>query len=143
MRSENDQPDFENGKRQGRRAANSDASPLKLVSGAMLKESIMKLSHALLGFATLAVPAVTTAAPVPQSIAVEAGDLDFGSDKGQRILALRIQRAARAMCKSQALESLPRNIRSERRCIREAQASAEAAVRNLTAASDPTPGRGG
>lgn len=109
----------------------------------MLKETIMKLIHILPGFATLAVPAVTTAAPVPQSIAVEAGDLDFGSDKGQRILALRIQRAARAMCKAQALEHLPQNIRRERRCIRETQTNADAAVKTLTAASDPTPDRGG
>lgn len=104
---------------------------------------LMKLIHALLAVATMAASATATATPVPQSIPVETGDLDLGSDKGQRILALRIQRAARTMCKSQALESLPHNIRRERGCIRQAQASAEAAVKTLTAAGDPASGKGG
>lgn len=103
----------------------------------------MKRIHALLAVATMAASAIAAAAPVPQSMTIESGDLDLGSDKGQRILAMRIQRAARTMCKSQALESLPRNIRRERGCIRQAQASAEAAVKTLTAAGDPTLGRGG
>ena len=104
---------------------------------------IMKSLHALLAVAAMAASAAAAAAPVPQSIAVEAGDLDLGSNKGQRILATRIHRAARTMCKSQALESLPHNIRRERECIRQAQASAEAAVKTQTAAGDPTSGRGG
>lgn len=103
----------------------------------------MKLILAMLAVATVTASAPAAAAPVPQSITVEAGDLDLGSKKGQRILAMRIQRAARMICKSPALESLPHNIRRERGCIRQAQASAEAAVKTLTAASDPTSGRGG
>jgi UrcA family protein len=74
---------------------------------------------------------------------VEAGDLDLGSDQGQRILALRIQRAARALCKPQAVASLPRSIRSERSCIRAARASAAAAVKAMTAAGDPPSDMGG
>lgn len=103
----------------------------------------MKRIYALLAVAAIAGSATAAAAPVPQSITVESGDLDLGSDKGQRILAMRIQRAARTMCKSQALESLPHNIRRERGCIRKAQASVEAAVKTLTAAGDPASGRGG
>lgn len=103
----------------------------------------MKRILALLAVATIAASASVAAAPVPQSITVETGDLDLGSNKGQRILTMRIQRAARMVCKSQALERLPHNIRRERGCIRQAQASAEAAVKTLTAASDPTSGRGG
>lgn len=83
----------------------------------MPKETIMKLIHALLAITPMAISTAADAAPIPQSIAVEAGDLDLGSSKGQSILALRIQRAARIMCKTQALESLPHNIRSERQCI--------------------------
>ena len=92
--------------------------------------------QALLAITALTIATAAAAAPVPQSIAVEAADLDLGSDKGQRILAIRIHRAASALCKAQALESLPRNVRNERACIREAQASAEAAVKTLTAARD-------
>jgi UrcA family protein len=102
----------------------------------MLKDSTMTRIQALLAITALTIATAAAAAPVPQSIAVEAADLDLGSDKGQRILAIRIHRAASALCKAQALESLPRNVRNERACIREAQASAEAAVKTLTAARD-------
>lgn len=103
----------------------------------------MRLIHALLSVVTMAASPSVAAAAVPQSIKVETGDLDLGSIKGRRILTTRIQRAARTMCKSQALESLPHNIRHEHSCIRQAQASAEAAAKTLTAASDPISGRGG
>ena len=103
----------------------------------------MKRIHALLAVATMAASGSVAAAPVPQSITVEAGDLDLGSNKGQRILAMRIQRAAKAMCQSQAVASLPHNIRQERECTRQAQASAEAAVKTLTASAASTSGRGG
>jgi len=103
----------------------------------------MPVTHALLALATLTVPAVATAAPGQQSAAVEVGDLALESPKGQRLLALRIQRAARTICKTHALESLPHNIRSERKCIREAQASALLAIRSLKAADGTAPDRGG
>ncbi len=103
----------------------------------------MKATHAVIAVAIMAASVTAAAAPVPRSIAVEAGDLDLGSAKGQRILVMRIQRAARTVCKSRSLESLPHNIRRERECIRHAQASAEAAVKTLTAAGNPTSGRGG
>jgi len=103
----------------------------------------VKFIHALLTIATMTVPVFAAAAPVQQSRAVEAGDLDLGSARGQRSLALRIHRAAEMMCRTQALESLPQGIRSERKCIQQAQASAQLAVKNLTEASDRTPDRGG
>jgi UrcA family protein len=114
-----------------------------LVGGTLLKDSIMTVIRALLALAILLVSAAATAAPGQQSKAVEAGDLDLGSDEGQRVLALRIQRAARAMCRAQVSESLPQNIRSERKCIREAQASVEGAVKTMTAASEAALGKGG
>lgn len=103
----------------------------------------MKPIHALLAALSMVASANAAAAPAPQSITVEAGDLDLGSSKGQRILAMRIQRAARTMCESQAAASLPHNIREERACIRQAQASADAAVKTLTAAAASTSGKGG
>jgi UrcA family protein len=105
----------------------------------------MKPIHALLAIVSIVASSTAAAAPapVPQSIKVEAGDLDLSSSKGQRILAMRIQRAARALCKSQAVASLPRNSRHERECIRQAQASADAAVKILTAVGARTLGKGG
>ncbi|MFL0671067.1 MAG: UrcA family protein [Erythrobacter sp.] len=103
----------------------------------------MKRLHALLAATSLAASASAAAAPVPQSITVEIGTLDLGSDKGQRILAMRIQRAATAMCQSQVVASLPHNIRQERECIRQAKASAEAAVKTLTASAASTSDKGG
>ncbi|WP_156437629.1 MULTISPECIES: UrcA family protein [unclassified Sphingomonas] len=98
----------------------------------------MKRLHALLAATSLVASANAAAASVPQSITVKVGTLDLGSDKGQRILAMRIQRAAIALCRSQVVPSLPSNFRQERECIREAKASAEAAVKTLTAAASLT-----
>lgn len=103
----------------------------------------MKRLHALLAATGLVASAIAAAAPVPQSITVEVGTLDLGSDKGQRILAMRIQRAAIALCKSKVVASLPYNIRKERECIRQAKASAEAAVKTMTVSAASTSGKGG
>ena len=126
-----------------RRNAICDAASPELAGGTLLKDLIMKLVPALLAAAAVSCSAAALAAPVPQSIAVEAGDLDLGSPEGQRILALRIGRAARMLCDAGAVDSLPRNIRSERGCVREARASVEAAVKILTAASEPASAKGG
>lgn len=97
----------------------------------------MKTVRPLLALALLAAPALAAAEPArPQHVPVAVGDLDLASDKGQRILAMRIQRAARAMCAAEGLSSHPGNIRSARRCIVEARASAAAAVETLTAAAE-------
>jgi UrcA family protein len=109
----------------------------------MWKETNMTLIQSLLALATLTVPALAAAGPVEQSMVVEVGDLDLNSDKDQPVIALRIQRAAKAMCKSGVLESLPQNMRQERRCIRQAGSSAEVAVQTRKGASDPAPQRGG
>lgn len=100
----------------------------------------MSAIHALFALATLAAPAIASAAPVEQTMAVDAGDLDLSSDKGQRMLAQRIQRAAEAMCRAEALESLPQHIRATRKCVQEARAGTDAAVKALIdtrALSDP------
>lgn len=106
----------------------------------------MKRLYVLLAATSLvasATAATAAAASVPQSIKVEVGNLDLGSDEGQRILAMRIQRAATALCRSQVVASLPQNIRKERECIRHAKASAEAAVKTLTASAASTSGKDG
>ena len=103
----------------------------------------MNRIHALIAAAAVAVSSVVAAAPPYRSIAIETGDLDLNSEKGQRILALRIQRAARAVCEAQAVDSLPQNMRSMRRCTRNAQANAAAAVKTLTAARERYSQRGG
>jgi UrcA family protein len=103
----------------------------------------MTVLRALIVASALMVPAVTASAPAQRSVAVEISDLDLASDKGQRVLALRIARAARAMCEAKAVQSLPRTMRSEQECVREAQASAAAAVAAVTTAADPSSGRGG
>jgi UrcA family protein len=109
----------------------------------MLKELLMTVLRALILASAVMVPTVTAAAPAQRSVAVQTSDLDLASDKGQRVLALRIARAARAMCEAKAVDSLPRTMRSERECVREAQASTAAAVAAMTAAADPSSGRGG
>jgi UrcA family protein len=131
------------GKYQVRPATIPDASPRKFLCGAMWKELLMTVLRALIVASALMVPAVTVSAPAQRSVAVEISDLDLASDKGQRVLALRIARAARAMCEAKAVESLPRTRRSERQCVREAQASTAAAVAALKAATDPSSGQGG
>jgi UrcA family protein len=65
------------------------------------------------------------ASPHPHSAVVEVGELDLATGKGQHLLALRIQRAARAVCEAEALSRLPQTIRHERRCIRQAVASVQ------------------
>lgn len=105
----------------------------------------MKRTHALIAAAAmtaLAAPAAG-AAPAVQTVAVEAGDLDLASIEGQRTLSMRIQRAARAMCRSEALENMPDHIRGVRKCIRETQASTKAAVTALIASRAAASGKGG
>lgn len=109
----------------------------------MRKEMTMTVKYALIAFAALTLPAVAAAAQQPQSMAVDVGDLDLASDQGQRVLALRIERAARSVCKADAVEQLPRNLRSERQCIRETQANAARAVQTFAATRDAAQGKGG
>jgi UrcA family protein len=103
----------------------------------------MNVIRALAALSLLSAPALVTAAPPAQTTVVDFGDLDLASDKGQRVLALRIRRAAAAMCEAEALGSLPQSIRSERACIREAQSGAAAAARIAAAAAEPAENRGG
>lgn len=125
------------------RGGSSEASPPERIGGVLLKERIMIRTHTLLALAALALPAVATAAPDRPSMAVEVSDLDLASQEGQSRLALRIHRAARAMCKAEALTSLPQSVRGERQCIRETIARTEGAVQAAMAAGDPEAGRGG
>jgi UrcA family protein len=142
-RSENDQPDLKPGKPEARSATNADASPREFLCGAMLKELLMTVLRALILAAALLVPTTIAAAPAQRSVAVQTSDLDLATDKGQRVLALRIARAARVMCAAEAVSRLPRTMRSEQQCVRRAQASTAAAVAALTAAADPSSDRGG
>jgi UrcA family protein len=67
----------------------------------------------------LAAAAPAHAAPASQSIAVPTGDLELASAEGQRILARRVHRAAKAVCAAEAVQQLPQHARAERRCIAE------------------------
>lgn len=92
----------------------------------------MKAAIAALGLAVLTLP--LAAAYGTEAVPVRTGDLDLASDKGQALLALRINRAARAVCAAAAPQGLPSRLRSERRCIRKTQADALVAARDLTSA---------
>lgn len=63
-----------------------------------------------------------------QNMPVKTGDLNLASEEGQKTLALRIHRAARTMCASEAVDQLLQNIRAERQCIKEATSRALASV---------------
>ncbi len=103
----------------------------------------MTLIRTVLALASFTLPATAiAAAPAPQSIAVEVGDLDLATDKGQRVLALRIQRAATEICKAEALASLPQNIRRQRECSRDTQARAKSEAR-MVMVTDETARRTG
>jgi UrcA family protein len=92
--------------------------------------------YPLFALALLTAPDLATAEPArPQHLSVAVDDLDLASDKGQRILAMRIQRAARTLCAAEVLASHPGTIRSMRRCVQDARASAAAAVETLTVAA--------
>lgn len=98
---------------------------------------------ALFAIAALTIPVTAIAAPQPRSVTITLGDLDPESAADQSILALRIQRAARAVCRAEVLGSLPRTIRAERQCLREALARAEADAKARMAAQDAADARGG
>jgi UrcA family protein len=87
----------------------------------------MKVVIAALAIASLAIPAVAQ-----QSLAVKTADLNLASEQGQKVLALRIHRAAKSLCESEAVEQLPAMQRAERRCIEEAKSTAIAAVERKT-----------
>lgn len=93
----------------------------------------MKPAYALLALAALMIPDLAAAGLRQQQVAVEIGDLDLATARGQKMLALRVHRAARALCAAEAVETLPQTIRARRECTRQAQAAAmavaEAAIR--------------
>jgi UrcA family protein len=70
----------------------------------------------------------SVAAHAQQSVNVDIGDLDLATAKGQRVLELRIDRAARTLCTSEALRQSPEMIRAERACRVAAKEQALAAV---------------
>jgi UrcA family protein len=80
-------------------------------------------------FATIAAAiALTTSASViaaPAGLSVQTADLNLATDSGQKTLALRIDRAARELCTSEAVRQSPEMIRAERQCIKAAKQSAE------------------
>jgi UrcA family protein len=87
----------------------------------------MKAIITALAIASLAVPAVAQ-----QSLSVRTADLNLASDQGRKVLALRIHRAAKTLCESEAVGQLPAMQRAERRCIEEAKSTAIAAVERKT-----------
>jgi UrcA family protein len=79
-----------------------------------------------LTIASLASPSMAGSAK--QSLSIKTSDLDLASENGQKVLSLRIHRAAQTLCTSDALEQLPSMQRAEQKCIKEAKASTIAAV---------------
>jgi UrcA family protein len=94
---------------------------------AHMRRSNMKAIITAFAIASLAVPAVAQ-----QSLSVKTGDLNLASEQGQKVLALRIHRAAAALCASDVVDRLPEMQRAERRCIEDAKATAVAAVERTT-----------
>jgi UrcA family protein len=90
----------------------------------------MKIVITALAIASLAAPAIAQ-----QSLSVKTADLDLVSKQGQKVLALRIHRAAKTLCESEAVDRLPEMQRAERHCIAEAKASAIAAVERKSGAA--------
>jgi UrcA family protein len=83
--------------------------------------------------ATLALTG-SIAAYAQQSISVGIGDLDLATDKGQTVVAMRIDRAARTLCESEAVSQIPSMIRAERACLAATREQALATVASRTAA---------
>lgn len=68
-----------------------------------------------------------------QSTMVGIGDLDLATAKGQRIMALRVDRAARSLCAPEAVSQSPATIRAERACRAGAKQMALTSVASRTA----------
>lgn len=69
-----------------------------------------------------------------KSVSVEIGDLDLATVKGQQVMALRIDRAARTLCVSEAVRQSLQVMRAERACRIAAKKQAIAAFQNRAAA---------
>ena len=78
--------------------------------------------------AALAAFVTSVAGNAQQSSSVAIHDLNLATDRGQKILALRIDRAARLLCASEVLSQSLNVQRAERACITSAKASAMALV---------------
>jgi UrcA family protein len=92
-----------------------------------MRRKHMKMIIIAATLAALTTPAM--AASVQQSMSVKISDLNLASEAGQESLALRINRAAKALCESEALSQSPHMQRAERRCVATAKASALAAAK--------------
>jgi UrcA family protein len=68
-----------------------------------------------------------------QSINVGVGDLDLATAKGQRIMTLRVDRAARTLCASESVSQNPKMMRAERACRAAAKQQAVTSVASRTA----------
>lgn len=84
--------------------------------------------NAFIKLAALAAFATSVAGNAQQSTSVAIHDLNLATNRGQKILALRIDRAARRLCASEVLSQSPNVQRAERACIASAKASAMALV---------------
>lgn len=82
--------------------------------------------NAFIKLAALAAFATSFTANAQQSTSVAIHDLNLATERGQKILVLRIDRAARSLCASEALGQSPNVHRAERACIASAKASAMA-----------------
>lgn len=87
------------------------------------------------GFGKIIAAVVLTASVAThaqQSINVGVGDLDLATAKGQQAMALRIDRAARILCASEAVSQSPQMMRAERACRAAAKLQAISSVASRT-----------
>jgi UrcA family protein len=75
--------------------------------------------------AAIALAASTSVIAAPASLSVQTADLDLATDSGRKTLALRIYRAARELCASEAVRQSPKMFRAERQCVKATKKSVE------------------
>jgi UrcA family protein len=84
-------------------------------------------------FITILALTASVAVNAQKSASVEIGDLDLATVKGQQVMALRIDRAARTLCASEALSQSPQMLRAEHACRIAAKNQAIASFQNRAA----------
>jgi UrcA family protein len=75
--------------------------------------------------AAIALTASANVIAAPARLTVQIADLDLATSSGQKIMALRIDRAARELCAPEAVSQSPEMIRAERQCVKTVKQSAE------------------
>ncbi|MFM2411086.1 MAG: hypothetical protein RL481_1914 [Pseudomonadota bacterium] len=75
--------------------------------------------------AAIALTASANVIASPARLAVHINDLDLATSRGQKIMAIRIDRAARELCAPEAVSQSLEMIRAERQCVKAVKRSAD------------------